>query len=265
MKLIGFAFNSGRIDFTREENPWAFDRVDSGMRQSQRDRIRVDPAQAEIELRSAPVNEDGPPDWLETMQRQMQAADSLYLQSKSGVLRFRQSSLADGRERTFVTLGNQDEFNSFANQHWQRIRYLYAQRRESAFCFDIQTLISHRANHDAATRRIEIDARMDLTHPETGQQITFDATGSNASVDIIEWRGTVKEGEIGRYSPEDCHLEVSVRNVTQPMTILVEDRSEFQSKAYTFTGDKMKRLERVVERSLKQRAELASDSLESAS
>ena len=58
MKLIGYAFSTGRIDFTREDNPWAFGRIDSGMKDSQKDRIRVDPAQAPIELRSAAVNED---------------------------------------------------------------------------------------------------------------------------------------------------------------------------------------------------------------
>ena len=130
MKLIGYAFSTGRIDFTREDNPWAFARIDAGMKQSQKDRIRLDPSQAPIELRSAPINGDDVPEWMESMEEVLRASDSIYLQYKqSGVLRFRRANHDAGRHRTFITLGNQDEVDLYANENWQNIRYLYAQRR----------------------------------------------------------------------------------------------------------------------------------------
>lgn len=254
MKLIGHAFSTGRIDFTREDNPWAFARIDSGMKQSQKDRIRLDPSQAPIELRSAPVNEGQVPVWMASMEEILRASDAIYLQYKqSGVLRFRQAIHDAGRNRTFITLGNQDEVDLYANEHWQRIRYLYAERRPGAFCFDVSTMFSHKSGFDEKTNRIELLARLDTTHESEDPQFTFDATGSGASVDIIEWRGTVKEGEMGRYAPEDSHIEIAVRNVTRPFTFLHEDRIEFDNHSYTFGGEKMiDHFHRVIKKRLKQ-------------
>ncbi len=253
MKLIGYAFSSGRIDFTREDNPWAFARIDSGMKQSQKDRIRVDPAQAPIELRSAPVNGDDIPDWMEHMEDVLRSADSIYLQYKNGVLRFRRANHDAKQHRTFITLGNQDEFNLFAGENWQNIRYLYATRRIGAFCFDINTMFSHKTGHKEKTRRIELNVRLDLLHESGEPQIVFDSTGSAASVDIIEWRGSVREGEVGRYDPENAHMEFEVRNVTRPFTFLHEDRIEFRNESYTLSGEKMvDHFKRLIKSKLKQ-------------
>ena len=253
MKLIGYAFSTGRIDFTREDNPWAFARIDSGMKQSQKDRIRVDPVQAPIELRSAEVNGEEVPEWMENMESVLRSADSIYLQYKSGVLRFRRANHDAKSNRTFITLGNQDEFNLYASENWRKMRYFYATRRPGAFCFDINTLFSHKTDFTDKTRRIELGARLDTLHESGHPQLTFDATGSGASVDIIEWRGTVKEGEIGRYAPDKCHLDIEVRNVTRPFTFLHEDRIEFRNHSYTFSGEKMiNHLNRVIKNKLKQ-------------
>jgi hypothetical protein len=254
MKLIGYAFSTGRIDFPRENNPWAFARIDSGMKQSQKDRIRLDPSQAPIELRSAPVNGPMIPNWMASMEEALRASDAIYLQFKqSGVLRFRRAIHDAGRHRSFITLGNQDEVDLYASEHWQRIRYLYAERRPGAFCFDVSTMFSHKTKFHEKTKRIELHARLDTTHDSGEPQFTFDATGSGASVDIIDWRGTVKEGEVGRYAPEDSHLEVSIRHVTRPFTFLHEDRVEFDNHSYTFGGEKMTgHFHRVVKKRLKQ-------------
>ena len=253
MKLIGYAFESGRIDFPREDNPWAFARIDSGMKQSQKDRIRMDPAQAPIELRSAPVNGDEVPDWMEYMEEVLRSSDSIYLQFKSGVLRFRRANHDAGSNRTFITLGNQDEVDLFAGENWQNIRYLYAERRIGAFCFDVNTMFTHKSNNLEKTRRIELQARLDLHHESGHPQFTFDSTGSAASVDIIEWRGSVKEGEVARYAPDGAHMEIEVRNVHRPFTFLHEDRIEFHNHSYTFAGDKMiNHFQRVVKKRLKQ-------------
>jgi len=252
LKLIGYAFQSGRIDFMREENPWAFQRIDAGMKQSQKERIRLDPTQAPIELRSAPVNGDDVPDWMEEMEQTLRSADSIYLQFKSGVLRFRRASHEAGSNRQFVTLGNQDEFDLFAQEHWKRIRYLYAVRRPGAYCFDVNTMITHKTDFNEKTRRIEMLARIDLNHPEGIPQVTFDSTGHLASAEIVEWRGTVPEGEVGRYAPEDSHIEFTISQVHRPFTFLWEDRKEFRNFSYTFSGEKMRnQFQRLVKRKLK--------------
>ena len=252
MKLIGHAFQSGRIDFLREDNPWAFARIDAGMKQSQRDRILVDPTQAPVELVSAPVNEGEDPEWMEETEQVLRSVDSMYLQFKNGVLRFRRANHDIDKLRQFVTLGTQEEFDLYASEHWKRIRYLYALRRTGAYCFDVHTMITHRTTMQEKTQRVELPARLDLFDPSGEPQITFDSTGSAASVEIVEWRGTVKEGEIGRYSPEKSHVEFSVNQVSRPFTFLHEDRQEFHNHSYTFAGDKMRQqLKRLVKKKLK--------------
>lgn len=259
MKLIGYAFSSGRIDFTREDNPWAFSRIDSGMKQSQKDRIRVDPTQALVELRSAPINGDEAPDWMEHMEMVLRSADSLYLQYKSGVLRFRRANHDANSHRTFITLGNQDEFDLYAKENWQNIRYLYAQRR-NAICFDINTMFSHKHDSEEKTDRLELNVRLDTLHESGEPQIAFDASGSAASADIIEWRGSVSEGEVGRFAPESTHIEFQVRNVTRPFTFLHEDRLEFRNQSYTFAGEKMaSHFDRVLKHKLKQLDEILAE------
>lgn len=257
LKLIGQVFiNKARIDFSRKENPWAFSRIDSGLKEAQRDRIHVDPSQAPIELVSAASNEGQTPGWMASMQDILRTADSVYLQFKSDVLRFRRATHKAGPDREFVTLGNQEEFDLYAKEHWQRIRYLYAVRREKAFCFDVNTMITHRANSAEETRRIEIQARLDLRGPSNYPQITFDSSGHHASNEIVEWRGTVKEGEVGRYAPENGHIEFAVDQVNQPYSFLHENRREFNNHSYTFNGGNFReQFARLIKKRLEARDE----------
>lgn len=255
MKLIGQAFNTGRIDFHRKENPWAFQRIDAGMKQSQADRIRLDPSQAPIELVSAEVNGEQVPSWLERLESVLKTADSMYLQYKSGVLRFRMASHDAGKNRTFVTLGNQDEFNLYASTHWQNLRYMYASRGigSTSFCFEVQTLITQRKGNKRLSAEVAVESRMDSMVENAKPRLIVDATGSTASVDLIEWRGKVKEGETGRYTVDDNRIVFSVRDVNRPFTLLHENRVEFNSDSYTFGADKVNPLlDRVIDKRLKQ-------------
>jgi len=217
MKLIGYAYETGRIDFKREDNPWAFGRIDSGMKQSQKDRIRLDPSQAPLEILSAPTNKEEP-GWIADMTGVLLSAESIYLQYKAGVevLRFRRANHGAGKNRTFITLGNQEE--------------------------------------------MELPARLDLSHESGEPQFTFDSSGSNASVDIIEWRRSVTEGDVGRFAPENTHIEVNVKGIVRPFTFLHEDRVEFNNHSYTFSGEKMlNQFRRVVRKRLKQLEEIAAE------
>ncbi len=238
MKLIGYAFETGRIDFSREDNPWAFQRIDSDMKASQKDRIVVDPSQAPIELRSAEVNESEPV-WMEHAEQLLRSADKLILQYREpGFLRFRKATHDARQNRTFITLGNQDEANLFSGEHWQNVRYLFAHRRDIVR-FDVSTMITHKSGHgagDSAFRRVELTTRMDIC--DDVPRVTFDSSGYNASPQIVEWRGSVPEGETGRYAPENSFICLNLTQVNRPFTFLHEDRSEFSNHSFTFGGDK---------------------------
>lgn len=239
MKLIGYAFETGRIDFSREDNPWAFQMIDNGMKASQRDRIVLDPLQAPIELHSADVNENEPT-WMSSLETLLQSANQIVLQYREpGFLRFRKATHDAKQNRTFVTLGNQDEADLYAEEHWRNIRYFFALRR-NIINFDISTIITHKKGQGAdegGLSRVELLSRMELV--EDSPKMTFDSSGSKATPDIIEWRGTVPEGETGRYCPDKSYIKLFFNQVSRPFTFLHEDRTEFHNHSYTFGGAKM--------------------------
>jgi len=241
MKLIGYAFETGRIDFSREDNPWAFRMIDSGMKDSQKDRIVLDPTQAPIELHSAEVNENEPT-WMKSVEKNLQSANKIVLQYREpGFLRFRKATHDAKQNRTFITLGNQDEAILFAEEHWCNIRYFFAIRR-NIVNFDMTTIITHKEGHgvDEGFKKIELSTRMDLL--DDVPKMTFDSSGSKATTDIIEWRGTVAEGHTGRYCPDNSYIQLSFNQVNRPFTFLHEDRVEFKNHSFTFGGSKMNSL-----------------------
>jgi len=255
MKLIGYAFETGRIDFAREDNPWAFQMIDNGMKASQKDRIVLDPLQAPIELRSADVNEQEPP-WMKSTELLLQSANQIILQYREpGFLRFRKATHDAKQNRTFITLGNQDESDLFSKDHWSNIRYFFALRR-NIINFDITTIITHKKGQGAelaGVKRVELPARMELV--DHVPKMTFDSSGSKASPDIIDWRGTVIEGDTGRYCPDGSYIKLLFSQVNRPFTFLHEDRQEFQNHSYTFGGSKMEGLlSRVIRNRLRDSA-----------
>ena len=256
MKLIGYAFETGRIDFARVDNPWAFQMIDNGMKASQKDRIVLDPLQAPIELRSAEVNE-AEPVWMKSTERLLQSANQIILQYREpGFLRFRKATHDAKQNRTFITLGNQDESNLFAEEHWQNIRYFFAFRR-NIINFDITTIITHKEGQGAGEQgmsRIELPARMELV--DDVPKMTFDSSGAKATTDIIDWRGTVVEGDTGRYAPEASYIKLNFAQVNRPFTFLHEDRKEFRNHSFTFGGSKMDGLlSRVIKARMRDAAE----------
>ncbi len=253
MKLIGYAFEkTGRVDFSREDNPWAFQRIDSDMKASQKDRIVVDPKQAPVELRSADVNESVPT-WMAEVETLMLTAERLILQYKEpGILRFRLATHDAKQHRQFITIGHQDEATLYAAENWQNIRYLFAHRRDIIH-FDVTTMITNKLGQGAdekGTSRVELATRMDFVDDEF--RITFDSSGYNASTQVVEWRGTVAEGDIGRFAPDNSFITLLLGQVRRPFTFLHEDRQEFRNHSYTFHGDKMEGLlRRVIRQKLK--------------
>ncbi len=251
--IIGTVFEKGRIDFSREDNAWVFEMIDGGLKENQRDRIRFDPAQAPIQLKSAPINEGGEPEWMPAIENRLKTADSIYLQFRKGILRFRLATHQAGEGKQYVTLGTQEEVDQFCAEHWQNVRYFYALRRDM-FQFVVNTMITHKTDAEPSQESIAISGRIDYQTDTQRPMFVFDSTGSSAPVEIIEWRSKVKEGEVGRYDPPNTKVLFNIRAVTRPVTLLHEDRSEFKNHGYTFGGDKMwDRFDRLVARRLKQR------------
>ncbi len=252
MKLIGYAFETGRVDFSREDNPWAFSRIDKDMKASQKDRIMVNPAQAPVELKSAAINE-ATPTWMKEVERLMLTADKIVLQYKEpGILRFRRATHSAKQNRQFITIGNQDEATLYASEQWQNVRYLYAHRRDIVN-FDVTTMITHKSGQGlegSGNERVEMGLRLDIVDDRF--RATFGASGYSATNEIVEWRSTVREGEVGKFAPENSFMEVDLKQVRRPFTFLHEDRVEFGNHSYTFGGEKMeKRLHRIVDSGMK--------------
>ena len=212
--------------------------IDSGMKDSQKDRIVLDPLQAPIELHSAEVNTEEPT-WMKSTELLLQSANKIILQYREpGFLRFRKATHDAKQDRTFVTLGNQDESNLYSGEHWGNIRYFFAHRR-NIVNFDITTIITHKKGQGAdegGLSRVELPARMDIV--DEVPKMTFDTSGSKASPDLIDWRGTVIEGDTGRYCPENSYIKLMFNQVNRPFTFLHEDRKEFSNHSYTFGGSK---------------------------
>ena len=160
-----------------------------------------------------------------------------------------------GKDKQFVTLGTQEEVDQFCAEHWQNVRYFYALRRD-VFQFVVNTMITHKVGSEPSQESIEIAGRVDYETDPERPMVVFDSTGSLAPIEIIEWRSTVKEGEVGRFDPAKTKVLFNIRAATRPVTLFHENRVEFQNHSYTFGGDKMwDRFNRLVGKRLKQRAD----------
>ena len=251
--IVGTVFETGRIDFSRKDNAWVFDMIDGSLKDNQRDRIRFDPSQAPVQLKSAPINEGGEPEWMAGIERSLKTADSIYLQFRKGILRFRLAIHQAAKHHQFVTLGTQEEVDLFCEKHWQNVRYFYALRRD-VFQFVVNTMITHKGGSEPSPESIAISGRVDYQTDTNRPMVVFDSTGSSAAVEIVEWRSKVREGEVGRFDPANTKVLFNLRAATRPLTLMHEDRVEFKNHAFTFGGDKMwNKFDRLVAKRLKQR------------
>ena len=224
--LHGIAYRSGHIEFSREENEWAFEKIDSEMKSGQEKRIRFNPAIAPVDIRASETESEELP-WLEHITRTLQTADSIYLQKHKGFLRFRQAIHDVNKNQMFITLGGQEEVNEFAREYWNKLRYFYACRRDLVK-FDMVRMISWKPTDSRETSPLELIARLDVVDDQE-PRITFDSSGSKTAIEIVEWRSDVKEGEKGKFCPDEHHIVVNFNQAHQPFTFLKEYREEFEN------------------------------------
>ena len=249
--LIGTVYPSGVIEFLREDNRWAFRAIRAGMK-TPSGRVVLDPKKAPIQLQLSDKVAEGTLPWLEQIQLLLATADRVYLRPGDQSLRFLQATHEFPKNQQLITLGDQSAVEHYAEENWQRLKYFYTKRCDG-FRFDIRKMFSHRDHHALAGQRIELETRLQVDEEDAAVHVMFDATGSGVHNDFIDWRGSINEGEIGKFIPEDSHIVLSITQVRRPITLHYENREEFKSHAFEFEGDHLnsalkklpKRLEQI--------------------
>lgn len=255
--LKGILYQSGNLDFPRSQNEWAFSRMDE-LRSDQEKRIVMNPEVAPIELTRSPELEEEETSWLEGISEIINACNTVNLQLRESALRLRKAVCDISETMKLVVLVSQEAIDEFAQAHWQRIAYFYAYRHDG-FRFDLGTMISMKEHETTRRGSVELATRVVNVEDEKIPTVTFDATGSHADVNIVEWRGDVKEDESGLFKKDDLQVRITVPQARQPIVFLYENRTEFKNHAYIFTGEKMtKQLRRALKRA-KRRAATKTD------
>ena len=246
-KLQGILYQSGNVDFPQSANDWAFARLQK-VRRDQQKRIIMHPEVAPLVLTRSPELDPAATPWLNDLAEIVNACDTVNLQLRESSLRLRQAVCDIDTNQKLVVLVSQDAVDEFVREHWQRMAFFYAQRHDG-FRFDISTMISMKDREPRRPHRMELVARVVGVEADKVPRITFDATGSQADVHVVEWRGEVPEGETGLYKDNEVEVRISLPLVRQPIIFLYEKRPEFQNRAYTFMGDKLtKQLRRVLKK-----------------
>ncbi|MDG2012359.1 MAG: hypothetical protein P8J33_02570 [Pirellulaceae bacterium] len=244
--LKGILYQSGNLDFPRSENEWAFARM-RGLREDQANRIVMHPTMAPIELSISSELDPSSAPWLEPVADILNACSTVNLQLRESTLRLRKAICEIDNNHRLVVLVSQEAVDEFAKQYWGRIRYFYAHRFDG-FRFNIGTLISSKQQAVTKGDVIEIQARVVAAEDSAIPTVTFDATGSTADVDLVEWRGGVKEGASGRFKHDNRDVQIAIPQTRQPLIFLHEKRPEFKSHAFMFNGEKF---DKCLKRALK--------------
>ena len=236
--LKGTAHSSGAIEFSRDENPWAFRRMDDKLKLSQEKRIVFRPEVAPIEIEPYRSISEADLPWLERTRQLLNTAETVYLARIDNTLRFRQAVHETGVNQKLVVLGSQEEVDAYAKEYWQKLTYFFAQRH-MGYKFDI-TSMTWRVNPEVPPRdKVELVGNLMSGGGDSLPHVTFDATGSTASAHIVGWRSTVKDGEIGKFTQEDAFIRLSMTNIRQPLVFCHDFRKTLNSHTFIFIGEKL--------------------------
>lgn len=215
-------------------------------------RIKVVPSQQPIEIKPPEAGLDVDFQWLDQLKNTIATADAVFLSHKDGALRFGSSMHMLDSSRRFYTIGTLQEAQKFAEDRWTRIRYFYANRLDD-FRFGVNTMLTHKKTAEITGKDVEINARAEtLVFNPDSPLLVFDATGSSATTEIVEWRGKVPVGSVGRFNIDNRCVRIGMSKIDQPFTFLEEFREEFKNYSYQFEPAKiLKKFERHVAKKLK--------------
>lgn len=248
--LVGTVRSNGRIQFLATENAWVFKNI----RRSDVPihRIKVVPSQQKIEIKDPEPGSDVDFHWLESLKNTIATADAVFLSHKDGALRFGSSMHMINSVRRYYTIGTVQEAEKFAQDRWTRIRYFYAHRLDD-FRFNVNTMLTHKKKTEVTGDDVELNVRSETIplDPET-PLLLFDATGTLATNEIVEWRGKVPVGTTGRFDIDNRCIRLTMNKIVQPFTFLEEYREEFSNYSYQFEPAKInKKFARFISRKLK--------------
>ena len=250
--LKGIVHKYGGIEFSKEDNPWAFQRMDDGLKSGQERRIVFRPEVAPIELNvSSKISEEDIP-WLERIRALLSTADKVYLQKAENLLQFRQAVHETGENQYLITLGSQVEIDDYAAENWKQASFFYASKHDG-FRFDMTTLtVDETLVPTSKMDKVEVISRLVTSEtpdePLSVPTVMFDATGSTASVHVVSWRSSVKEGEIGRFDQEDTYISMTVPDCyKEPFVFCSDYRKTLKKRNYVFAGEKLElRLKKIM-------------------
>ena len=239
--LQGKPYSSGAIEFSYAENDWAANWYEKNAEKlKDTRRIEINPNKVALVVNSS---EDSNPDdygWLDRVQTILDSADRVYLRVLSQCFRFQRAVHKISDTREIVTLGTQTDVESYARKHWDRIKYFFCNRYDG-FSFEIKKMVTYRKDSDAKLRSMDLITRVGTKSGEETSQLSFLATGSGASNEIINWRNSIAEGAGGRFDQDELQIRIKIGQFTQPLTFLHEVRQEFNNDSYEFEGDQLKR------------------------
>lgn len=233
LNLVGFAYQSGTIEFGQTENPWAFRRMADELKSGQENRIRFDPALAPVVIQPSPNVDAKQLPWLADVQQVLQSASTVYLQRTENALRFRQAIHQLTPHKQIVTIGSLSELQHYANTHLHRIHSLYAFRHD-VFQFDIEKAIVRDRDLQRECTHFELSCRIKPRLSDGVACLGFDATGANSQGDLISWRTTVEDHTIGKFSPAEDRIKLLFTNYQHPFTFCVEYHPETKCCWYLF-------------------------------
>jgi hypothetical protein len=247
--LVGTVRPNGRIQFLKKQNEWVFANIAKSSKPIER--IKLNPLQQPIEIQQPEADSDTDFPWLDDFRAKLKTAEAIFLSHKNGALRFGSAIHTLDDNRKFYTIGTAQEAQKFSNERWSNIRYFFANKCDD-FRFFMTSLMTFKKGKVVEGGRIELPVRVETIEGIDRPVTLFDATGSNATMEIVDWRGTVSLGSVGRFAIEDKKVQLMVTRIDEPFTFMEEYREEFKNFAYTFHCDKTKlRFDKLIAKKLK--------------
>ena len=232
--LIGYAYQTGTIEFDRKDNPWAFRRLDDELKHGQENRIRFDPQVAPVLIYPSPnVKPDSLP-WLTAAQEVIQSASVVYLQRTETTLRFRLAIHKLSPEKSLITIGSQAELQHFAAERLNKVQSLYALRHDG-FQFDIEKVVVRDRDLTQSFGNLELSCRI---RPRTSDGVAclgFDATGTNSHAHITQWRSSIDNGQVGKLSLTEERIKMVMTNYLHPLTLCEEYHPDTKCRWFLFS------------------------------
>ncbi len=242
--LVGTVRPNGRIQFLKKHNDWVFANIAKSKKPIHR--IKLLPTQQAIEIETPESGADNDFSWLTDLNLKIQTADAIFLSHKDGALRFGSAVHHLDNSRKFFTIGTVQEAQKFAKERWNNLRYFFANKHDD-FRFAMTTMMTFKKGQVVDGGKIELPIRVEAIEGEDDPTTFFDATGANATMEIVDWRNSVNVGSLGRFAIDNKKVAIVVSKINRPFTFLEEYRDEFANFAYTFACKKInQRLDKLI-------------------